>query len=396
MADNDDKFAAKVTELAAVCRHLDVPRILVLRRMTLSDPESLKWATAQQLDAVFNVILTDIVKNLSFEGLEEVAGQHYEPWLPPGSAEVRDQDRWLLHDLCKGLLPAESNGMSFSTPAPPAFVKADDLLSEEEGEEEDIAPFTGFNALLDHTVVKILKRNLRVLAVNSIRAHTPPPFFNAPHFSEVFIPVVQELILPSLHGSRLLKDLSASRDWSKPGEDARLMGILQGGEARQNPILHQWDARWDHFSEESQSALRAKKKADPPEKTPWPRFVADGAKHEYISADERHLWILKSMLRWEPETLAEGWEQLTQMYAQEFNPPSKHDQAREGSFRDGIRKWIEKIPRHGGEALAMKAFFECPKCDKMFMHKLTQTFGMSAQRQAAVPLLIEMLESLPK
>ncbi len=352
MSAKEDKFAAKVTELAAVCRHLDVPRILVLRRMTLADPESLKWATAQQLDAVFNVILTDIIKGLSFEGLEQVSDEHYEAWLPPVSEDIRDQDRWLLHDLCKPFLPTASSGLSFTTQAPPPKVSADDLLADD---DESAEPFSNFNALLDQTVLKILRKNLRVLAVNSIRAHTPPPFLNAPHFSECFLPVVKELILPSLHGSRLIKELSASRDWSKPGEDARLMGVLQGGEARQNPILHQWDARWDHFSDASQSALRTKGKADPPEKTPWPRFIADGAKHEYISADERHLWILKSILRWEPETLAEGWEQLIQMYAQEFAPASKHDQAREGSFRDGVAKWIEKIPRNGGEALAMKA-----------------------------------------
>jgi len=395
MSAQEEKFAAKVTELAAVCRHLDVPRILVLRRMTLADPESLKWATAQQLEAVFSVILTDVVKAKSFEGLVEVANNQYEDWLPPGTPETRDQDRWLLHDLCKAHIPQATSGVSFAPPPPPAHVTVNDLLSEEDAEGDD-QPFSGFNDLLDRTVIKTLKQILRVLSVNSIRPHTPPPFFNAPQFSDCFLPVVKELILPSLHGSRLIKDLAKSRDWSKPGEDARLMGILQGGEARQNPILYQWDARWDHFSEESQSALRAKNKADPIENTPWPRFMADGAKHEYISADERHLWILKSMLRWEPETLAEGWEQLTQMYTQEFNPPNKHDQARPGSFRDGIAKWIGKIQRNGGEALAMKAFFECPKCDKMFMHKLTQTFGMQAQRQAAIPLLLEMLDSLPK
>jgi hypothetical protein len=372
---------------------LDVPRILVLRRMTLSDPESLKWATPQQLDVVFNVILSELISSKSYEGLEAVAENQYEAWLPPGPPDVRDQDRWLLHDLCKPMLP-EKPTVSFAPPAPPPLVKVEDLLADE---EEENVPFTGFNALLDNTVLKVLRSNLKVLAVHkSIRPHMPLPFFCAPSFAEILLPTVKELILPSLHGSRLLKDLSTSRDWSKPGEDARLMGILQGGEARQNPILHQWDARWDHFSDASQAQLRTKGKDDPPEKTPWPRLVPHGAKNDYISADERHIWILKSMLRWEPETIAEGWEQLSQMYIQEFNPPSKHEQAREGSVRDGIVKWIEKIHRHGGEALAMKAFYELPKCDKMYMHKLTQTFGMEAQRKAAVPLLIEMLESLPK
>ena len=393
MSVTEEKFAAKVTELAAVCRALDVPQILVLRRMTLADPESLKWATAQQLEGVFTVILTDHIQALSYEGLEEAADNHFEPWLPNASADIRDQDRWLLHDICKPLIHKSPAGMSFSTPAPPPKVNADDLLADD---EEDNQPFTSFNALLNQTIIKVLKRNLRVLAVNSIRPNVPPPFFNARPFADCFIPVVKELILPSMHGSRQIKELSTSRDWSKPGSDGRLMGVLQGGEDKQNPILFQWDTRWDHFSEASQSALRAKGKADPPEKTPWPRLMADGAKNEYIPADERFLWIIKAMLRWEPESLAEGWEQLSQMYIQEFNPENKHEQARDGSFRDGLAKWIDKIRRHGGEALALKAFFECPKCDKLFIHKLTQTYGMAAQRQLAVPLLIEVMESLPK
>ena len=393
MAVSEEKFAAKVTELAAVCRNLDVPHILVLRRMTLADPESLKWATAQQLEAIFTVILTDCIKNKSFEGLEDSARLDYAPWIPDGTPETKEQDHWILHDLCKPMLPSATARVSFSTPEPPSKIKPEDLLSAEE--EEDV-PVKGFNDLLDRTVIKVLRQNLKVLAVNSIRPNITPPFFNAPSFAECFLPIVEELILPSLHGSRLIKDLANSRDWKKPGEDARLLGILQGGEAKQNPILYQWDARWDHFSEASQSELRAKGKEDPPEKMPWNRLMMHGAKNEYIPASERHLWIIKAMLRWEAETMAEAWAQLSQMYMQEFNPPNKHDQARDGSFRDGLAKWIDKIRRHGGEALAMKAFFECPKCDKLFMHKLTQTYGMAAQRQIAVPLLIDMLESLPK
>ena len=393
MTVTEEKFAAKVTELAAVCRSLEMPQIMMLRRMTLNDPESLKWATAQQLDAVFTVILTDHVKELSFEGLEDASNKHFDPWLPNASEEIRDQDRWLLHDLCKPFLKTADVGMSFSAPAPPPKVNANDLLADD---EEEVKPFTNFNALLDTTVLKVLRKNLRVLAVNSIRPNYPPPFFNAPPFAECFLPIVQELILPSLHGTRLIKELAGSRDWSKPGSDARLMGVLQGGEEKQNPILYQWDARWDHFSDASQSALRAKGKADAPEKMPWPRLVAHGAKNEYIPADERFLWVIKSMLRWEPESMAEAWEQLSQMYIQEFAPENKHEQARDGSFRDGLAKWIDRMRRHGGEALALKAFFECPKCDKLFIHKLTQTYGMAAQRQLAVPLLIDIMESLPK
>ena len=397
MSTAEEKFAAKVTELAGVCKALDIPRIMLVRRMTLADPESLKWATQLQLEGVFTVILTDMIQSMDVDKVIDASFDQFRSWLPPGlPADQLEQDRKLLDALCKPLVPSVSATLSFgSTVEPPGKVSAEDLLGDED--EDDGKTFGGFNELLDDTVLRVLRRNLKVLAVhNSARPTVTPPFFNAPAFVDILLPVVQELILPSMHSSRLIKDLARKRDWTKPDGRARLLGVLQGDDDKNNPILYQWDSRWDHFSEESQAALREKNKADPPEKLPWPRMMAHGAKNEYIPADERFLWILKAMLRWESETMAEAWEQLTQMYTQEFKPVNKHEQARENSFRDGLSKWINKMPRHGGEALSMKAFFELPKCDKMFIHKLTQTFGMAAQRQLAVPLLIEMMESLPK
>ena len=395
MGDQEDKFKAKVTELAALCRNLDIFKILALRRMTLVDPEALKWASSQQLEAVFTVILTDRIADSSFENLEYADNHQFEEWIPPGPDDVRDRERWMLHDMAKPHLHKNASIMSYSTPAAAPSVDVDSLLADEDDDGAE-KPFTTFNELFDNTIIRYLRRTLRVLQVNSIRSHTPPPFYAAPQFSACFLPVVKKLIVPTMRASRLVKELSTSRDWSKNGE-ARLIGIIQDGEARQNPILHQWDARWDHFSLQSQNAMRAKgNKADKIEDTPWPALIADGGKHEYLGADEPHLWIIKSLLRWEPETLAETWKGLTQLYAQEFAPASKHDQAREGAFRDGLAKAINKLPMMAGEALTVKAFFECPKCDKQFLHKLTQTFGMSRQRQAAVPLLMHFIENLPK
>lgn len=392
MGDQEDKFKAKVTELAALCRSLDLFKIMALRRMTLVDPESLKWASPQQLEAVFTVILTDRVADSSFENLEYAANHQFEEWIPPGPDDVRDRERWMLHDMAKPHLNKNASIMSYvAAPAAPT-VDVDSLLADD---DETPKPFTTFNELFDDTVIRYLRRTLRVLQVNSIRVHTPPPFYAAPQFAACFLPIVRKLILPTMRASRLVKELSTSRDWSKNGE-TRLIGIIQDGEARQNPILHQWDARWEHFSLQAQNALRSKGKADRIEDTPWPALMADGGKHEYLGADEPQLWIIQRLLRWEPETLAETWKGLTQLYAQEFAPASKHDQARPGSFRDGLAKAIDKLPTMAGEALTVKAFFECPKCDKQFLNKLTQTFGMSAQRKAAVPLLMHFIENLPK
>ena len=46
--DLGEGIKAKVTDLVAVTQRLDIPRTLLLRRMTLSDPQSLKWASPQR------------------------------------------------------------------------------------------------------------------------------------------------------------------------------------------------------------------------------------------------------------------------------------------------------------------------------------------------------------
>lgn len=46
-------FETKVSNLINATRHLEVPQILLLRRLTMADPESLKWANIRELDVVF-------------------------------------------------------------------------------------------------------------------------------------------------------------------------------------------------------------------------------------------------------------------------------------------------------------------------------------------------------
>ena len=392
MGVQEDKFATKVTELAAICRKLSVPQILLLRRMTLSDPESLKWASEAQLKTVFVVILTEIIRAASFENLEYAAEHHFDPWLPNEPAELRDQDRWLLHDICKPLLPTTTGSVTFSTPPPPANVDVEALLAEQENEAK---PFSDFNTLLDDTVERYLRKVLRVTQASSIRAYIPLPFYVAPDFADAFVGVVRQFIMPALHSNRVIKEMATSRDWSKGGAE-RLISIIQKGDEKENPILRQWVARWDYFSDATQAPLRARGKGVAPEDTPWAILMGDGGKKDYYPADEKYLWMVKGIIRWDAEVLAEAWKELLQIYGQEFNPANKHDQGRPGSFRDALVRWIGKLDHYSGEVLTVKAFFELAKCDKLFMNNVAKTFGLANERAKAVPLVMDFLENLPK
>jgi hypothetical protein len=387
MSKESATFDAKVAELVALCRPLDIPHILTVRRMTLDDPESRKWATEKQLSIVFTVILSDAMKRMGLDDLDAAAEDKFDPLLPPIATELRDQDRWLLFDLSRPLLA------NYQRPVP----VDDDPAENEETEEEDYdtpRPFVDFATLFDETLTRYMRKALRVLALKtSVRPHTPPPFYLAPRFGACFADVLAQFILPQMRKSRSIKDLGTERNWSQHGA-VTLIAMVQSGDTRSNPILHQWDTRWAAFQPDI-NASKAKPALDM-NATPWPSFLQHAAHNEYVAPDEGRIWILRQILRWEAEALAEGWEALRQLYTQEFEPASKHDRARPGAFRDGLIKWIDRLPAHGGEVLATKAYFELPKCDRMFMRTVLHTFGMSSQRRNAVPLLMDFVETLPK
>jgi len=383
------RFDAKVAELVAVCRPLEIPQILLVRRMTMTDPEALKWASVKQLDVVFTVILNEALQRLGQERLQEAADNQFEPLLPPVPQDIRDQDRWMLYNMSRPMLREMTRPTEVEGPVTPK-VDLTQLLAEEDEEGKE---YTGFKTMFDDTVCTYVRKTLKVLAVNSIRPHVPPPYYAAPGFDAIFTEVIRKRVLPQMRATRTLKELAESRNWGKAG-NSRLVSMIQAGTARDNPILHQWDARWDVFRSGAPKSSKAKPLK--PEEMPWPAFVEHAGTHDYTAPAERHIWMLKTLLRWDAEALADGWRELAQLYTQEYAPASRHDQAREGAFRDGICKWIDKLPAHGGEALAVKAFFECPKCDRIMMRKIAQTFGMEAVRCKVVPLLVDFIETLPQ
>ncbi len=96
-------FEAKVASLIAATRHLDLPQILVLRRLTLRDPETRKWATDKQLGVVFTVIMTKAAERMGLDQLKLARDKNFAPMLP-ADTEARQQDLRLLTDLAMHML----------------------------------------------------------------------------------------------------------------------------------------------------------------------------------------------------------------------------------------------------------------------------------------------------
>ncbi len=381
------KFESKVAELLAVTAGLKVPQILMLRRMTSSDPDTQSWANDRELGVVFDTILDRAVAAMDVEELGAAADRHFEGLLPPGPDEARDKDRWVLFDLTKKYLVNRSKAAAqvpVAPEPPPAVI--------EEEEEAPIA-FDNFRQMFDETLARYARRALQVLVVNpanaaGLRPHIPLPFIISPGFATCYETLLRKFVLADIRATKRIKELSESRTWDSTGPN-RLIAILQQG-GQGNPILDTWDSRWAAYKSEGVGSKHAKAN------DPWAVFHDWAKAGGFPSPDESDIPLLHSVIRWEPETLLEAWREVALLYQQEFHPKDRHDQAREGAFRDAIVRCIRELPKYGGDLIAMKAFFEMPKCDRMFLRKLMQTVGgTETERRRVAPGLVHFYNNLP-
>lgn len=377
-------FESKVVELVAITQRLDVPRILMVRRMTLTDPETLKWASAHQLELIFNVILEKALERTDRDTIYAASQDQFETMLPPGDESVRDQERWMLFDLSRALLAGMKSSEETTTEA----------VMEELAADEAPIEATDFATLFDETIARHARRVAMALACTGSRPHIPRPFVVAPQFALVFEKVVREFVVKSIRSTRRIKELASTRNWQAKGGAERLIGMILAGEA-DNPILHYWDQRWQGF--DPARATAKGKGTIRPEDNPWDVFKEDGSKNDYIPPYYTDIPMLQRLIRLDGEVIADAWQRLAQIYQQEFNPVAKSEQARQGAFRDAVLSAFEKLEHHVGDLLVIRAFYDLPKVDRMFLKMLIQSLGRTDQdRNRKAPLLIAFYNDLPR
>lgn len=371
---------SKVGDLLGLTSGLSVSQLLVLRRMTLLDSAKSAWASERDLEMVFRTILDRALSKLGAAALSAAAKVNFAPLLPPGTAEQASVERKLLYELArKHLLPAKPSVKS----APPS--------AEDDSEAEIV--FSSFKQLFDECLSRYARRTLQAIVVApghaSLRPHVKVPFLLAPGFAACFETLLRRHVLPDLRTARRIRELENRRDWRDNGAN-RLIGILQSGE-RDNPILSTWDGRWASYSA---AGIGAETKG---EDDPWTLLAEAADKGGYTAPTEADLPLLQAVIRWDEEVLKQAWRGITLLYQQEFAPQSRADQAREGALRDGLLRAIRDLPERAGETLAIKAFFELPKCDRMFLRRLLQTLsGSDAARRQAAPGLTRFYDNLPQ
>ncbi|MBC7906518.1 MAG: hypothetical protein H7Y60_07200 [Rhodospirillaceae bacterium] len=380
-------FESKVAELVAVTQRLDVPRILMVRRLTLGDPETLKWANQRQLELIFSVILEKAIERTDKDVVFAASQNQFEALLPPGDDDARDQERWMLFDLSRAMLA----GMK------PSEETTTDAVMEELAADEDVdKPMEAgdFPTLFDETLARHARKILSAFAATNTRPHIPHPFLFSPHFGAVYEKVLRQYVLPTMRTARRIKEMATSRNWQEKGSAARLLGMIQAGESN-NAILHYWDTRWNGF-DPARATAKGKGTIRPGD-NPWQEFKDDAAKHGYIPAFYTDIPMLQRILRYDGEEIAESWSFIAQIYEQEFHPKAKADQARQGAFRDALLRAMEKLDHHAGDLLVIRAFFDLPKVDRMFLKLLIQSMGRSeTERERKAPLLIAFYNDLPR
>lgn len=419
-------FESKVANLIATTRHLEVPHILLLRRMTLKDPESLKWATDRQLNVVFDVLVNTALERVAPDVLRTAQEQGYQSLVMPGSPDDQAEDIRILSALAdmrispttKSPRPQSEHGNTLakllamspdtspkkmareiakSKEPPPLFAaqmgpdSAKAMPSQEAvkiAAQQEEKPFTDFPTLFNDTICGFTRSILGELSYKDPIKPGRPPFAVAPEFAVCYEEVLRRFVLPPMHTSRHIQQLGMNHNWAEVG-GAKLIDILGAGD-HNNPVLHNWDMRWGN--------LRVPKGKKPkPEENPWPLFKEEATRGNYEPPSEENLQLLQDIIRFEPEVIAKAWRELCQLYEQEFSPSGRQEQAREGAFRDGLMRWAAKLPDHVGEFLAIKAYFTFPGITGTWIRRLLTNFGRTdSERYRVAPFLSQFALSVPE
>ncbi|MFA6022127.1 MAG: hypothetical protein WC722_17850 [Rhodospirillales bacterium] len=412
-------FETKVSNLINATRHLEVSQILLLRRLTMADPESLKWANIRQLDVVFSVILGKAVERMGLDRLREARDHNFEPLLPL-DANNRDEDVRILAAISEPMLgqtpppiseheallakllamgPAAAKApiaryISAIKEPPPLFAAqlgpdSERLMpggADRMQLDSDEKPYTDFPTLFDDAICSYSRKILGLLQVKGDIKPGRRPFAMAPEFTQCYEEVLRRFVLPPMRASRHIQQLGISHNWPEVG-GGKLIEIIQSGEVN-NPVLHNWDSRWAAFR-----TIKGKKPKT--EDDPWPLFREDATKGDYSPPSEDNLRLMQDIVRFEAESIAKAWRELGQLYEQEFTPNARQEQAREGAFRDGLMKWISKLPEDIGELLAIKCYYMLPRIDGTFIRRLLTNFGRRDQdRRRAAPILSDFVQTL--
>ena len=365
--------------------------------------------SADQVDLVFGVILQAKIDALPEEILHAARTSGGESLLHPLDVDEAEDEQ------------AREEDLSFLAP----------LVGTEQADEsyDHAASEAAFEDLFDRMIEGTVDAVLAVLEVpDDERGDVPVPAVMASDFRAAMAEILRDRLCPAMRRSRSIMLLADSHNWSADG-DAPLKELLGEGEAN-NPLFFAWDDRWAELRPPADpakgkkagkkggkgaasllSVLPGKKKKQPAflsgaAKAPGAAEKAKAAKAFWAELETRagdrgyhaprpaDIDLFQSLLRYDVAMILRAWDEVSHLYQQEFEAKA-HQEGREGSLRDALNKWHNRLPLYAGEFLAIKCFFAFTKCDAEFMRKYSITHGAGdGARRRAAPYLMQFLDGL--
>ncbi len=376
---NPKTFGEKVSQLVSATNQLDVPRTLLVRRMTIANPESTKWASADELKSIFDVIVGQAMERLDPMLLEEARLHGFEPLVPKGSDAQRAEDAAVLTALAGRFAAAEAPEPE-EKPAP-LPVEPEPILVPEKPQ------FVTFDSLFDSVVCQRIRKNLQPWGVEETTRTIQLPFLVSPHFPSSFELMLRTHIFPVLRATRHIQLLSMTYNWNSVGGEK--LDEIMAMDIRKNPVLFTWDNYWNK--------IRAglKDMTLNPAENPLTPLCKDARSLGYSRPTDRDVMLLQSIIHLSSSAMSDMERGLMQAYEQEFDPPKGTPQAREGALRDLFLSWFDSLPMGMGDFLAIRLYFACPLLDTEYMRKLLTNFGENRKKyEKNVPYLTEFVDSL--
>ncbi|MEO5372953.1 MAG: hypothetical protein H7840_01600 [Alphaproteobacteria bacterium] len=293
-------------------------------------------------------------------------------------------------------------------------VSAAKAAAQRARKQAETAPMS-FEQVFEEAMCAHIRRPLAILQVTEAPGKTLDgiPFLLAPAFADVLDEALRKHILPSMRKSRLIRTMSENYNWQEAGA-ATIEEIIHSGE-NNNPILHTWDGRWMELKVNPDKPKAAEKKgggffglgkkeaaapagkptAEDEARVMWEMMKAAARRHHFSVPSFADLNIFQTMIRYEPAVFQKAWSEIKDLYAQEFTPSKMQEQGREGSFRDGLNKWSDRLPTHIGEFMVIKSYYNFKKLDLDFLQRFSRSHGKNpAERKRSVPHLIAFIEHL--
>ena len=433
------EFEAKARDLVQITRRVSIPQLLFLRRATLDDADTYKWASRNQLQTIFISVLSEKLQEVGGAALLQAKAEKFERLLPPlgdgYDAERRENDResvalaaapviaaadrpkafsleCLLRPLGDGyteaqrekdrenltqvarklesmLQPAFLDAMSAPAPAP-AFSL--DGLSAFLAPTRTADPLRlgRFEKAFDDTICERIRKALVPLAVSDTRGKPGKglPFMAAPSFGESFEKALRAFVLPNMRKARAIRTLEEAHNWQEDGAET-ILEVIGSGETK-NSIFFAWDGRWNDFRERNTPFAPGVTDDGP---ALWAQLRKDALSGGYVPPTAKDIGILRASIRFDPEEFNQAMDEMKDLYMQEFTPKLGQETGREGSFRDGLNKWRNKLPPHVGEFIAIVLYFSISALDIEFLKNFSRNHGKNtSERMRKIPYFMSFLE----